>query len=355
MPRFRCPHCQSVLDVHASYAGKFIACEKCGKGINIPAAAPKPAAGSAPAAPRPAAAKDDVQAATAAATSAAALAHGLPGAGTVTGEPDRLQDMPCDPLPGDAGSAVADLGEPICSIKTAGLAWAYYVAAATAGLGLFALGYAVIAFAAGIGPVSGRVAPLVLGLAFLALGVLTAVAAWIEARRTLWLCPNGLLWQVRGKTGHCRWDGVKRLNVLIAHVITTGARQSRRLVYKYVLNTESGFRMQLHSDELYGTKTVGEFIQDRATRALLPVYRRRLQDGEPLDFDAVRADDEGVFVRGTRLPWAGLGRVAADQGNLVLGKGGDRGPVLVPLEQVAHVLVFLQLAAERSAKSGRAR
>ena len=30
MPQIRCPHCQRILEVHASYAGKFIACEKCG-------------------------------------------------------------------------------------------------------------------------------------------------------------------------------------------------------------------------------------------------------------------------------------------------------------------------------------
>src|SRR5438309_11101793 len=113
MPRIRCPHCQSILEVHASYAGQFIACEKCGKGINIPAnfsAAPKQAA--------------DVPSAKAAATSAAALAHGLPGSGTRTGEPDSLQAMTCDPIPADAGQAVTELGAPICSIKTASVAWA---------------------------------------------------------------------------------------------------------------------------------------------------------------------------------------------------------------------------------------
>jgi hypothetical protein len=344
MPQIRCPHCQRILEVHASYAGKFIACEKCGKGINIPAnfaaASKQP---SSPAA---------IPSATAAATSSAALAHNLPGSGTITGEPDSLKDMPCDPIPADAGQAVTELGTPICSIKTASVEWAKYAGVGVGGLGVVLFFYSLIAIAAGIGPVGSRVAPLILGLIFLAGGVLSFVLVHIEAQRTLWLCPNGLLWSVQGKTDHCHWEDVKELYVLVAHVTITGAYHSRRLVYKYIFKTENGFRMQMHSDEMHGTKTVGEFIQEQTTKVLLPQYRKQFRERQPLTFGVIEMDDQGLSVKGKQMSWAKVGRVEVEEGNVVLGKSGDRAPVLVAMEAVSHVLIFLQLAGETSGNSG---
>jgi hypothetical protein len=356
MLRIRCPHCQSVLDIHASYAGQFIACAKCGKGMKVPAASPPKAAppplppgAAAPRAPAPPA-RNDVQDATAAATSPTAQALKLPGSGTVTGEPDRLQDMPCDPLPPEAGPFVAALGQPICSIKTKSIAWAYYSGAACLAMGLFALIYAIIALAAQLGPMGGRIAPLVLGIVFLAGGVLSIVVARLEAQRVLWLCPGGLIWRVNGQTDHCRWQGVKQLHVLVAHVITTGAYHSRRLVYRYILTTESGFRMQLHSDEMSGTRTVGEFIQEQTAQALLPLYRQRLHNGEEIDFGAIRFDGRNFSFGGARLPWNRVGRIGVEEGYVVLGEGRDR--LSVPMDQVSHVLILRKLAEEIGAAPG---
>src|SRR5207302_4599226 len=101
------------------------------------------------------------------------------------------------------------------------------------------------------------------------------------------------------------------------HVTITGAYHSRRLVYKYILKTESGFRMQMHSDEMYGTKTVGEFIQEQTTKALLPQYRKQLRDRQLLDFGAIQMDDQGVTIGGRQMTWGRAGRVEVEQGNLV--------------------------------------
>ncbi len=356
MLRFRCPHCQGVLDIHETYAGQPIACEKCGKGIRVPAAAPKPAApkaaapppppppppaGRPPAPPRP----PEVPMAGVATNTPDALAHGLPGSGTVSGEPERLEDMPCDPLPADARRAADELGEPICSMKTESLVWAYYSGAACVAMGLFALVYAVIAFAAGIGPMGGRIAPLVLGLVFVPLGVLSIVFAWLEAQRRLWVCPNGLIWEQRGRFNHCRWDGVSKLHVLIALVVTTGAWTGKRLLYRYTLRTEGGLSMQLDSDTQYGTKAVGEFIQGNATRALLPAWRQRLRDGETLDFDAVKMDERGLTAGRGLMKWGAIRGVEVSEGNVSV-EVGDGGGHDVPLDRISHVLIFLQLVQE---------
>jgi hypothetical protein len=258
--------------------------------------------------------------------------------------------MPCDPIPADAGDAINVLGTPICSIKTTSMAWANYAGFGVGGLGVVCLVYSLIAFAARIGPAGSRIAPLVLGLLFIAGGVLGFVVAQIEAQRTLWLCPKGLIWHLQGKTDHCRWEDVKELTVLIAHVTITGAYHSRRLVYKYILKTASGFRMQMHSDEMFGTKTVGEFIQEQTTKALLPQYRNRLREGKPLDFGALQADGQGVSAGGRQMPWARVGRVEVEEGNLVLGKGGERAPIIVSMETISHALVFIQLAGEMAGR-----
>jgi hypothetical protein len=337
MLRIRCPHCQAVLDIHPSYAGQFIACSKCGKGLNVPAAS---------AAPSP---PGNVPVAAPAATSSAALAHNLPGSGTVTGEPNSLQEMPCDPLPADAQQAVGALGQPICSIKTKSLVWAYYVGAGAGALGLFALIFGIIGFIVQRQPVASRVAPLVLGIVFLLLGVACVVAAWVEAKRVLWLCPQGLIWQIHNRVDHGRWDQVQQLYILVAHVTIVGPIRSQRLVYRYKLRTGNGFRMQLHSDELFGTRTVGEFIQEQSTQALLPLFRQRLHQGETLDFGGFRLDRQALGVRGMRLPWPQVSHLGLDRGTVVVETARQGPRITTPMDQVSHVLIFLKLADEMSA------
>jgi hypothetical protein len=284
--------------------------------------------------------------AAAAATSPAALAHNLPGSGTVTGEPNNLQEMPCDPLPAAAQEAVNTVGQPICSVKSKSLFWGMYVGIGCCVLGLPALIYGIIQLVLQSGPMGGRIAPLVLGIIFLLLGIGCFVAAYLEPQRVLWLCPGGLIWQVRGRTGHDRWHEISRLNVLIALVITTGAINSRRLVYRYKLETASGFRMQLHSDELFGTRTVGEYIQEQSTRVLLPMYAQQLQQGNIVDFGIIRMDRQTLTCQQVRVPWAQVIRIGVSQGNILVDLAVQPGRLSVSLESVPHVLAFLNLAGQ---------
>jgi hypothetical protein len=269
----------------------------------------------------------------------------------------RLRDLPREPLP-DAcpAEAVDALGKPLASHNASQMPrWVMLLCAGV----FFFLGVSSLVGSANMWSKTiadakerknndaGKVITLVGGVVFLALGgACVALPYFMPVGARLWLCPGGLIWLREKKVGWCRWGQIERFyhySATIRYANTGGVGQKAAFrFYTPEENHEIGFEAGGNSNE----RTFGDRMHHYATEAMLPVFARRFEQGEALDFDQIKMHDRGLTFGRFEVAWRDVADVELKEGTFYL-EQRDGLPLAVPYNLVSHALVFRALSQLR--------
>jgi hypothetical protein len=297
-----------------------------------------------------------------------------------TEEPDApaLADLHCNPLPTPLPRKATVLGAPMASLNFGHSRylgrWLIGSGCTVVGLILLLIFVNKIVEARPQGLTIDVLTPLFGSLTFLAFGFISIVSALLAVRRspagTLWICHEGLIWQRRGLVGSCAWHEVldfyaskTRTQVKkpafwesdqIEPRVLVGMKQltprysgQAHWTYHYVLVCPETkpfiFSSESAPDEV---KAFGDRIQFETTRALLPVYRQRLQRGETLVFLPFHLNPQGLYLGKENIPWSELMAITTGNNLVTIYQKGGQAWRKIPFGEISHACAFIVLVDE---------
>lgn len=251
---------------------------------------------------------------------------------------DVSETPPAEPLPSETPAAADALGPPITSVD---FVPPRQRRQRTGGLVVFTLGVLLLALALGLLTLND-VSYLMIGY-MVALGLLiVSVGGWVAfirapARRTVWICDEGVVWSEGRLVRQRRWDDLEGLYL---------GRETDRIWVRLLFGTS----------ELYGSwPSVApearslELLEARAAAALLPTALRRAARGRAEDFGALTLSRAGLTYRGSFHPWGTVVAVHGTGEALRIDHRGGR--LVVPAGQVAFTAAALAVARVLHAQS----
>jgi hypothetical protein len=353
MPQIRCPHCRAMLDVEAEPEGRTIVCAHCEQVLHLPPTgqiqlpemrldalpavnAIKEPATDLPAVRRVRPREPEFSTDAPAFRSEMARFTGL--------ALPNLESLGVEKLPPEVQAQASMLGLPIASLHLPGSEHTQRkrliagLIVCTVGLALL-LGSLMVGIRrwgqedhVGMLPVYA-VTCLLVGIPLL-LGKRTPA-------QTYWICPEGMIWQWGQGTGHCRWHEIARLSSAVV---------GGRAVYWF--SPARGINIVLRRSLDPDAVLFAEYVELKASAALLPVALDQLQHGECVEFGQLRLDDAGVYCRQATVlrsthvscPWDELVGVYVDAGQVRVDRHGHRGFMKLRALDVSFPMVVQAIA-----------
>jgi hypothetical protein len=93
-------------------------------------------------------------------------------------------------------------------------------------------------------------------------------------------------------------------------------------------------------------KAFGDRIQFETTRALLPLYRQRLQRGETLVFLPLYLHPQGLYLGKENIPWSELMAITTGNNLVTIYQKGGHAWHKIPFGEISHALAFIVLVDE---------
>ena len=374
MIRINCPVCNLALEFDSTMAGKSISCPDCSKTILISpnfdsAIAERQLLLDAPLI------KSENDAGPLDFLDQADGAPFLSAFRRGTEEPEApsLLDFPCEQLPVSCRPLTTDLGEPLASFN---FGHGRYLNRCLIGGGCIFVGLVLLLI--DVSRFQGRFlsawALLFACAVFFAFGMIWIISAILAVRRspagTLWICPRGLIWNRRPNSGGCSWHEIRDLYVRktrtdvkkpglwesdeIDSSVLFGWKQLTPRYsglahwnYQYVVECPHTkpfvFSSETAPEEV---KAFGDRIQFETTRALLPLYRKRLCRGETLAFSPFHISPQGVFHGNNSILWSEVSAITTGLDRVTIHRKDDKPWQIIPFGDISHALVFIALVDE---------
>jgi hypothetical protein len=318
-----CPHCRTLLEVPPEQRGAIIVCGHCGRRLEVPAASeqiqsPDRPAGPAPERGAPAHLPSPNAIKTPGAVvppllvtgvkSAAFLAHSAAFRREMQRFADdalpSLAELRIDPLPGRVPEEADELGEPLASFRLPGES---RIGTSIAGslMILFGLPYLVMPVAALVHPplhhedIGPAIGSALAGLTFASLGVWLIWERGLTPSPTLWVCPEGLIWEYGPRVGLCRWDAVEDF-------AASGAT-GRPLIW---ITPREGVRFVFSARHGPAINPITEYIELKTSAALLPLLLVRIFAGERVSLGDLSMDRNGIAWRREQVAWSEVAGIA---------------------------------------------
>jgi hypothetical protein len=264
-------------------------------------------------------------------------------------------------LPDGVPPEAAALGQPLASLRvgfgehrlTLLLGWGLVSAAI---LTLAGAAWIVVFF-----PVQGR--PLAdatellswMGLAVLTaggLGFLTLYTAHHSSPPVrFWLCPGGLIWEVKGEIRCCTWQNVLDLQSGARRIIRMKRGslfeedqiEGREETWTYLIALPGGDAFQVSTAQTRLARPFMERAQFEIIQALVPACGRRLDAGETLTIGPFRINRGEVQHAQNRATWSELERIDVVKGAVLLGHVDGSTWAAEPLHVIPHAPVFVKM------------
>jgi hypothetical protein len=209
-----------------------------------------------------------------------------------------LGEIPPDPLPEQVPAETDQLGEPVTSISFKGDGIAGRVAGVFLILSsLSCLLMPPIVFLVEGLPKKGDDLAGMGGLLIYVL-ILAPVGIWLvffrkwTPRRSLWVCPGGLIWEWGSRFGFKRWHEIEEFSA-------SGAT-GRPLFW---VTPAEGTNFVLSAGQGPTIVPIADYIELKASGALLPISLKRFVDGETLMFGKLRMDQKGIRAGSDTWLW----------------------------------------------------
>jgi hypothetical protein len=119
--------------------------------------------------------------------------------------------------------------------------------------------------------------------------------------RSLWVCPRGLIWEWGGQTGFEQWQGIEEFS-------SSGAT-GRPLFW---ITPAGGTDFVLSAGQDPAIVPIADYIELKASGALLPILFRRLLAGEKVSFGALSMSQRDIRARGQVCLWTEIGGTRLD-------------------------------------------
>jgi hypothetical protein len=323
MPAARCPHCQSVLEVRPEQRGQEVVCGHCGQRTLMPAAPTEIQTAETHVGPLPAELGmplPSLEAIKNPETDLAAIRpvrlswkNLLAESATLRRELDRFGDdalpnlrgmsahMSAQPIPGELPEEADELGAPLASIHLPG-EWRKTSIGTVCALLLGTLSICCVPVILD-GPGSRGVfeaipAVLLYAIPFAALAIWLAFFRKWTPNRALWVCPGGILWQWGERAGFRRWHEIEDFSA-------SGAT-GRPLFW---ITPAEGTDFVLSAGQGPTVTPIADYIELKASAALLPIALKRIADGEKVEFGKLAMDRRGIHFGAGFCTWRNFDRI----------------------------------------------
>lgn len=351
MHQVRCPHCNAVFEVWPQTPSATIPCENCLKPVKLDSADTQIQGSGPKATPLTGASDTHLQKRIAPKKTPVAPMStfgpdALPWGGAVARSPayrhemqrfserslPSLANVKVRPLPEAVPDEVAELGRPLASFHVARESWLVWM---FCGLGSILTGlwflFTAVCVAMQLGGYSdafGLVAMVLMGIPLVVLGVWYLVRKRPEPRQALWICPEGIVWEKRRAYGFCKWHEIEDFEM-------SGAGVSLVIWLTPVQGTNFIFRHGQGSS----LQPIADYVERRASGALLPIMLKRILDGEALRFDQLSMDRNGVYVGDDFCPWDEVTDMRAEATTFYVDHVGGTGRFRLHARNVAFPMV----------------
>jgi len=171
---------------------------------------------------------------------------------------------------------------------------------------------------------------ILFGLALGYMGVMHLLVIYRERGVITLVARNGLVRLKRHGATLVRWRDIERIRVEWLH-----NRQTR--VYILFLKHNRG---QYHYFDVTPNAVIGETIQYRHAREWLPKLIARFDEGEAIQFQRVRLDQQGVHLNGQTLVWENIHRFERRNGQ-INAFVQDRWHTIATVTEIDNPLILL--------------
>ena len=184
---------------------------------------------------------------------------------------------------------------------------------------------------------------LIFGLCGVALGVWSYIRGLQQAELRVVLYPEGLVHTQRSGTAAYRWDEIKEVRQRIIKTRQRGGPSSTSHVYTIV---DAQGREATFDDKLStNVQALGQTIQEKVTKRLLPQAIQAYNTGETLAFGKLSLSKEGLNTGKETVPWEQIESIGFRAGKIELKRKDKRFASLIAgVDQIPNVYVFMALA-----------
>jgi len=166
-------------------------------------------------------------------------------------------------------------------------------------------------------PVWQALIVLLIGIAWLCIGLWVSMEPIISPRVHVYLCPKGLIY-LKYRISVIQWDDISQLwkNIHLD--------QKARVSYSFTLRRKDGATFALPS-ELPHIERLGGFLEREVTRHFLAQAMADFRAGKELDFADIKLNRQGITLKSEQklLPWRDLDRLTVDKATVSLHRKGD--------------------------------
>ncbi len=158
---------------------------------------------------------------------------------------------------------------------------------------------------------------LLVGVAWLMVGIWIILTPLVSPRVHVYLCPNGLIYS-RRRLAVIRWNAITRL---WKYVTIT---KKNAISYAYTIQRDDGAQFVLKKELPY-VERLGGFLEREVARQLLPHAIANYVKGVAQDYGAITVTRTGIEVRQERrvLPWSEVEGINVDKATVSILRKGD--------------------------------
>ena len=158
---------------------------------------------------------------------------------------------------------------------------------------------------------------LLVGIAWVCLGMWVSLTPIISPRIRVYLCPKGLIYLKR-RISVVQWEDISQFwkNIYLD--------KKARVSYSYTLRRNDGATFALTKD-LPHIERLGNFLEREVTRHLLAHTLADYRAGKELDFADIKVNQQGITLKSERklLPWNNLDHITVDKATVSIHRKGD--------------------------------
>jgi hypothetical protein len=158
---------------------------------------------------------------------------------------------------------------------------------------------------------------LLVGLAWLAIGIWICLTPLLTPRIHIFLCPRGLIY-IRRRMHHIPWQSIQQLRKMVV------VNKTNVIAFSYLLVRDDGAHFPLKSN-LPHIDRLGGFLEREVSRRLLPKTLAAYKEGQPQDFGEIVVNTQGLLLKRERklLAWKDLERFTLDKTTASIYRKGD--------------------------------
>jgi hypothetical protein len=164
---------------------------------------------------------------------------------------------------------------------------------------------------------------LVLGLAWISIGIWLMITSFLKRRRIIFVYVHGLIVQQRAVEA-LRWEHITRLWKKV-QVQDTQSNDSAH--YTYTVQRADGTRFVFGND-IPAVEVLGQQLEEQVTRHLLPLALTSFQTGAAISFGSLTVNRQGIETRRQALTWPQVKHVYIDDVTTHFYKKGETAPAI---------------------------